>query len=165
MTFFFISKGAADIIKVVQYSFVQDLNGRHLYNLGFGDYDIVNDSVRDDIDSNNSDVYRVFNTVLTTIPLFFEKHKNDFLIVTGSDGHEDFIRQCILNCVNKCSTDCKKFNRRINVYKSYVDKNYETLRNEYQFFGGVKDSSGNVIIEEYEKYKKYDSVLLLNKNF
>ena len=64
MTFFFISKGETDIIKAIQYSFIQDLNGRHLFNLGFGDYDLENDKIRDDIDSNNNYVYKVFNTVL-----------------------------------------------------------------------------------------------------
>jgi hypothetical protein len=163
MTFFFISKGETDIIKAIQYSFVQDLNGRHLFNLGFGDYDLENDKIRDDIDSNNNDVYKVFNTVMSTIPLFFEKHKNDYLIVNGSDGHKDFISQCILDCIKKCTSECKKFNRRITVYRGYVDKNYESLCTDYQFFGGIKDEFGNVTFDSYERHKKYDSVLLLNK--
>jgi len=40
MNFFFISKGKADIVKIVQYLYVQDLNGTKVYNLGFGDYDL-----------------------------------------------------------------------------------------------------------------------------
>lgn len=163
MTFFFISKGESDIIKAIQYSFVQELNGRHLFNLGFGDYDLENDRIMDDIDSNNNDVYKVFNTVLYTIPIFFEKHTNDYLIVNGSDGHKDFISGCIPKCEKRCTTECKKFNRRINVYRGYIDKNYETLCTDYQFFGGNKDHLGNPLFEGYERYKKYDSVLLLNK--
>lgn len=165
MTFFFISKGEKDIIKAIQYSFVQELYGKQLFNLGFGDYDLENDKIRDDIDSNNNDVYKVFNTVLSTIPLFFEKHKSDFLIVNGSDGHKEFINQCLSSCIKKCTNNCKKYNRRISVYKGYVDKNFDLLCIDYQFFGGIKDIFGNVAFENYKKFNKYDSVLLLNKNF
>jgi hypothetical protein len=41
LKFFFISKGVQDIIKVIQFSFVQELKGRNIYNLGFGDYDLA----------------------------------------------------------------------------------------------------------------------------
>lgn len=164
MTFFFISKGDTDIIKAVQYSFLVDLHGRHLYNLGFGDYDLESDSIRDDINSNNNDVYKVLNTVLCTIPLFFEKHKNASLIITGSDGNDDFKDQCRSNCTKRCINECKNFNRRIILYTLYVDKNYEILCTDYQFFGGVKNQSGNVIFCDYKKGEKYDAVLLLNKN-
>lgn len=124
MTFFFISKGGSDIIKAIQYSFVKEIDGRNLFNLGFGDSDLENDIIRDDIDSNNDDAYKVFNTVLSTVLIFFEKHKNDYLIVNGSDGHKDFIEQCITSCIKRCTTGCKKFNRRMNVYRMLLNKNH-----------------------------------------
>lgn len=71
LKFFFISKGQRDVIKAIQYAFVQKLNGRDIYNLGFGDYDIEKDIITDDVNTNNGDVYKVFQTVLNTIPVFF----------------------------------------------------------------------------------------------
>jgi hypothetical protein len=35
--------------------------------LGFGDYDLENDKIVDDINTNNGDAFKVFNTVLGTI--------------------------------------------------------------------------------------------------
>ena len=40
LQFYFVSKGDKDIVKVVQYQYVKDFDGRPLFNLGFGDYDM-----------------------------------------------------------------------------------------------------------------------------
>lgn len=163
LTYTFISKGKNDIIKVIQYSVVQKIGENYLYNLGFGDYNVENDTIIDDIASNNNDTYRVFNTVLSTIPKFFEKHKNDYLIISGSDAEADYISQCIKNCIRKCTIECKKYNRRINIYNAYINKNFETLIVEYQFFGGNKDQREMLLFENYLRFKKYDFVLILKK--
>jgi hypothetical protein len=91
-SFFFISKGEKDIIKAIQFSFVQELNGRKIYNLGFGDYDLENDKIIDDINTNNGDAYKVLNTALSTIPIFFENFGSEILMVQGSDGSLDNFR-------------------------------------------------------------------------
>ncbi len=92
----FFSERGKDILKVIEYSYVQELNGRSVYNLGFGVYDPKTDTVSDDINTNNGDHYRVLNTVLNTIPNFFNIYKNAMLMVQGSDSIPEFIEKCKL---------------------------------------------------------------------
>jgi len=51
-----------------------------------------------------------------------------------------------------------------NIYRSYVDKNYEELIADYQFLGGITNEEEQIIIQPYDRYKKYDSVFLFRKN-
>src|SRR5258707_986187 len=74
--YFFLSEGKGSIIKIIQYTYIQDLLGRKLYNLGFGDYDLRTGSILDDLTPNNGDPYRIFHTVLSTIPSFFNIFPN-----------------------------------------------------------------------------------------
>ena len=164
LKFFFISKGEQDVVKAIQYSFVQKINGRNVFNLGFGDYDIERDLILDNVNTNNGDTYKVFNTVLSTIPTFFDKFKLDILMVQGSDGRPEFIEHCKLSCIKKCVLECKNYNRRINIYRGYVNKNFKELSVDYQFLGGVKNEEQQTIIENYDPYKMYDSVFLFRKN-
>ena len=164
LKFIFISKGFQDIIKVIQFSFIQELNGRNIYNLGFGDYDLESDTIIDNVNTNNGDAYKVFNTVLSTIPIFFENYVNEILMVQGSDGRPEFVENCKLTCKKKCIDECKNYNRRINIYRVYVDKNYEDLCIDYQFLGGQINEEDQTVLESYERYKKYDSVFLFRKN-
>lgn len=162
--FFFISKGQNDIIKAIQYSFVQILNRKNVYNLGFGDYEIENDLIIDNVNTNNGDAYKVFNTVLRTIPIFFETYTTAILMVQGSDGRPEFIDNCKLTCTKNCDEECKNFNRRIGVYRRYVNRHYEQLIIDYQFFGGYKNEKEQTIIEEYVPEQQYDSVFLIKNN-
>lgn len=163
LKFFFISKGDQDVIKAIQFSYVQELNGQNIYNLGFGDYDLENDKIIDDTNTNNGDAYKVFNTVLSTIPIFFEHFDDEILMVQGSDGRPEFVENCKLICKKQCVDECRNYNRRINIYRSYIDKNCEQLYADYQFLGGLKDEEQHTILESYERYKKYDSVFLFRK--
>ncbi|NII26514.1 hypothetical protein HB364_15600 [Pseudoflavitalea sp. X16] len=164
LKFFFISKGQQDVVKVIQYSFIQKIFDKSVYNLGFGDYDIVMDTIIDDVNTNNGDAFKVLNTVLSTIPLFFENYEGCVLMVQGSDGRPEFIEICRQKCVKKCKDECKNFNRRINIYSYYVNKSYEQLAVDYQFFGGLKNGEGYTVLEAYKVGKKYDSVLLVKRN-
>jgi hypothetical protein len=85
-------------------------------------------------------------------------------MVQGSDGRPEFAEKCKLKCSKDCINECKNYNRRINIYRSYVDKNFDNLNTDYQFLGGIKDEGQNTILEHYERYKKYDSVFLFRKN-
>lgn len=172
LTFYFISKGLQDVVKVIQYSFVEpyifepfkeELKGKNIYNLGFGDYDLENDTIEDNVNTNNGDAYKVFNTVLSTISVFFENYSNDILMVQGSDGRPEFVESCKLTCKKRCLDECKNYNRRIAIYRSYVDKNYEQLSNDYQFLGGLRNQDQETVLELYKRYKKYDSVFLFRK--
>ncbi|MBZ4187584.1 DUF6934 family protein [Niabella beijingensis] len=163
LKFFFISKGRQDVVKVVQYAFVQKLNGRNVYNLGFDDYDLDNDVIIDHINTNNGDAYKVFNTILSTIPGFFKSYDGSILMVQGSDGRPEFPEHCRLTCRKKCLNECKNHNRRITIYRGYINKHYEALTTEYHFFGGKKDQAQHILLEPYERYKTYDSVFIFQK--
>ena len=65
--------------------YVLDFRGQRVYNLGFGDYDLDTDSISDDLTTNNGDPYKVFHTVLHTIPQFFETYSDAMMMVLGSD--------------------------------------------------------------------------------
>jgi hypothetical protein len=160
--YFFVSKGKADIVKAIQYHYIEEFSGRQLFNLGFGDYDISSDNVSDDSNSNNGDVYPVFYTVLGTIPDFFESYPNAMLMVQGSDSSPEFEANCRNNCSRKCAEKCKKLNRRINTYCEYVNKNFQILSKEYIFYGGM-DVDNQRIIEEYKVGGRYNAVFLRKK--
>jgi hypothetical protein len=149
LQFFFISEGQRDIVKTIQYSYVQDLMGRQLYNLGFGDYEPETDSVLDGPISNNGDPFLVFNTVLNTIPAFFQSYPTAIMAVQGSDSNPVFIERCRAACRRRCAEgECKKAHRRINIYRRYVETDYSILEEEYTFFGGRNGIDGQIVIEE-----------------
>lgn len=164
LRYFFISEGNQSIIKIIDYQFVQDYGDHNIYNLAFGNYNPENDIVVDDANSNNGDAYPVFNTVLSSIPKFFEIFPNEKIIVQGSDNTEDFLNKCRQNCTKKYKDGkCRKFNQRLRIYKNYVDKNYDDLINEYTFYGGYKDELNNSYLEKYIKHKEYFSVVVEKK--
>lgn len=157
--YIFVSTGKADILKAIQYRYVQDFLGRRLYNLGFGDYDIATNEISDDTNSNNGDTYAVFYTVLNTIQGFFEIFPTAMLMVKGSDSTPEFETHCRRSCRRKCEESCKKRNQRINVYRDYINKNFSVLKKEYVFYGGF--AIGNeTSVEEYELHKEYNAVFL-----
>ena len=161
LRYYFISEGKESIIKIIDYQFIQEYEQQNIYNLAFGNYDAENDIVVDDANSNNGDVYLVFNTVLKSIPAFFETFPNDKIIVQGSDGTEEFLNQCKQDCKKNCKDDhCRKFNQRLKIYKGYVDKNYDDLIKEYRFYGGFRDEFQNSYLEDYIKNKNYFSVVV-----
>ncbi len=153
LKFFFKSKGKQNIIKVIHYSFVQQLSGKNIYNLGFGDYNLMNDTIIDDINANNGDTYKVFNTVLRTIPVFFENFENAILMVQGSDGKPGYIEKCRRICRKNCVQECKNYNRRISIYCGYVDRNYDLLIVDFQFLGGLLNEQHQAEVEVYKNMK------------
>lgn len=165
MEFFFVSEGECHIIKAVQYIFIMELQGMKVYNLGFGDYDLKTGSIIDDPVSNNGDPYKVFNTVLNTIPHFFSVYPDAFMIVWGSDSTQEFQKNCHISCKKRClPTVCKNAHRRINIYRNYVNKNYEPLTSEFELLGGLTTVENQLLTELYIKGKNYYSVLMRKKS-
>jgi hypothetical protein len=161
--FFFLSKGVKVVVKAVQYTYAYKYEDREVYNLGFGDYDHRLDQIKDGIYSNSGDAYKVFATVLSTIPLFFRKFNDDILMVLGSDGGSDFVANCQKTCVKKCSSSCRKFNQRITIYRNYVEKNYSELSRSYWFLGGYLTINNQIVTERYILGRKYDAILMFQK--
>jgi hypothetical protein len=138
LTYFFVSHGKnekEDVFKVIQYAFVQEFNDKPVFNLGLGDLDMETGGINDVSMTGNGDVYRIFNTVLSTIPQFYEKYPNDVILVQGSDGREAFEAACRPTCTRKCSEGCHNYNRRMKTYCTYVSRKYSIFEPEYQFLG------------------------------
>jgi hypothetical protein len=165
LQFLFVSASQEKaIVKVVQYQYVTNFEGRRLFNLGFGDFDMTTGLVSDEAVSGNKDHYRVFNTVLSTIPRFFDAYGDVILMAQGSDSKKEYIEQCRATCSKKCGPDdCKNSHRRINVYRGFVDKHFERLSAQYTFRGG-EGIENQSLIEPYQIGKKYTAVLVMRKN-
>lgn len=161
--YLFASVGRKTIIKVIEYSPVTTIDTRTVYNLGFGDYDETNSNgvVIDDTNSNNGDIYIVFNTVLSTVPIFFKANPDAVIIVSGSDNHDDFINNCLPNCRKKCIGKCKNYQRRIKTYRYYVDKNFDELCKDFIFFGRNKNKQSSFV--QYIPNQDYDDILVYKK--
>jgi hypothetical protein len=165
LRFSFKSSGARDIVKMIQYTYAQDFEGKRIFNLGFGDYDFDLNQVDDRANSNNGDGYKVFHTVLSTVPVFFQKFKNEMLMVQGSDGEAAFTEQCRKSCVRKCDLICRKANQRITIYRRYVEKNFLALSSEYWFLGAFKDADDSITSEIYITGRQYDMILIFKKKW
>lgn len=159
--YLFPSVGQKTIIKIIEYSPVTTIGTRTVYNLGFGDYDETNSAIIDDSNSNNGDIYIVFNTVLSTVPIFFETNPDAVIIVSGSDSHDDFINNCLPNCRKKCVEKCKNHQRRIKTYRYYVDKNFDELCKDFIFFGRNKNKQSTFV--QYIPNQDYDDILVYKK--
>ena len=160
----FTSTGINDIIKVIDYSFVDFqsdvIKADAIFNFGFGDYDFETGTIKDDIMSDNGDGRMVLRTSLSTIPFFFEKYPTHAIMITGSDSKDDYHEKCFPDCRKRCKhpKDCRNKHQRINVYRRHLDNNFEEYSKSYNFFGGIGD-----IIEEYVPEKMYYSVFVIKK--
>jgi hypothetical protein len=158
--YLFVAKGKETIIKIIQYTYVQNILGKKLYNLGFGDYDLKTGSIWDSFISNNNDHYRTFQTVLYTIPKFFNTYPDAVLMVRGSDSRQAFADTCRLSCKKKCPGDkCRNSQRRIRLYQRYVEKNYDVYSQEYVFLGSKARIEDQIVAESYQLGEKYYTVL------
>lgn len=161
--YYFLSEGKESIVKLIRYEYVRQFNGKPLFNLGFGDYDKRTEDISDEVTSGNADPYRVFNTVLYTIPQLLSVHNDGVVSVRGSDSTSGYIENCRKNCTRKCGNhSCKKADRRINIYRNFVNKHYEVLNQEFTFYGtdGMDDDSQ---IAPYQKGKKYEGIIVEKK--
>ena len=150
-------------MKTVQYVPIDSKLIRPLYNLGFGDYDHEKNEIIDKSVSNNGDAYKVFNTVLTTIPLFFEEKPDSAILVQGSDSNLAYFDICKLSCQKKCTDKCRNLGRRIKLYCRFINKHYSILNKEYVFAGGNQNEHGRAVLEDYQVGKAYSSILVYKR--
>jgi hypothetical protein len=159
--YLFESKGEKKLIKAVQYSGFKTQTGLIMYNLGFGDYDFETKSISDSQSSNNGDMRTVFNTVLNTVPKFFQDNPGFPIYVQGSDSSDLFEEECRISCFKNCNEACKNRNRRIRIYTYFVNKHFKALSKEYLFFGYDEQKEAFV---EYVPQNNYIAVLVYKKN-
>ncbi|MDC8003558.1 hypothetical protein POV27_05815 [Aureisphaera galaxeae] len=159
--YLFESTGNRSIIKVIEYTPVARRDGRTIYNLGFGDYDEETGTFLDDVNSNNGDMWKVFSTVLNTVPVFFRENKKAAIWVQGSDSAEDYKVLCEPTCNKKCNETCRNFNRRIKTYRYYVNKHFVDLSKEYVFFGLTGGDFPDFV--QYVPGNEYIGILIFRK--
>ncbi|MGN7724050.1 DUF6934 family protein [Chitinophaga sp. 22620] len=165
LRFHFQSLGRRRLPKAIEFEpLSMCLTGRPVYNLGFGDSDQEDIDIEDTVVSNNGDVYRVFNTVLSTIPVFFDHHPEAAIHVRGSDGLEDYFDRCILTCEKACMMKCRKEGRRMAIYRSFVNKYHDLLVVDYVLLGGVNyHDPPSIDWEHYTPGKLYDAILVYKR--
>jgi hypothetical protein len=78
----FVSEGPnGRIAKMVEYT---ETATEGVFNLAFGDYDEITNSINDLSVTNNGDSLKVLATVASTVYAFFNKHPNAYIVATGS---------------------------------------------------------------------------------
>jgi hypothetical protein len=159
--YLFESIGEESIIKAIEYSYFRKISGRKVFNLGFGDYSKEDNTIIDDVNSNNGDMRKVFSTVLNTVPKFFKENTDAAIWVQGSDSAEDYKSKCKVDCIKKCGEICKNYNRRIKAYKYYVDRNFTELSKEYIFFGYINNENAELV--QYVPNNEYVGILVFKK--
>lgn len=161
LKFLFNSTGHSSVTKVIEYTLLKNAGTGNIYNFGFGDYDAESDYVSDISISNNGDVYKVYNTVLSTVPLFFRTNPNDYIFVEGSDSSAAFHASCKTTCKKKCEERCRNQGRRISIYTNYINKNFNILKNDYSFWGGLLDPlTGKISFEGFKLGKVYTGFVI-----
>ncbi len=102
--FEFYSEGPKGIIKkVVEY---QKTINENVFNLAFGDYDDITNSINDLTVTNNGDSLKVLATVASTVYAFTEKHPKALIIATGSTSiRTRLYRMGITNNLDEISED------------------------------------------------------------
>lgn len=163
LKFIFSSNGPRTIQKAIEYKYIQQMFGTPVYNLAFGEYDVDTATLSDMVISGNGDPYAVFHTVLSTVPEFFKEKAHALIMVQGSDSDPEYPAICRQTCRKKCETLCKNVGRRIATYRGFVNKNFEDLKLDYVFYGGVTDAAGEIDVERYQPGKTYDTIFCKKK--
>ena len=80
--FEFVGEGAKGLIrKRIEF---QATNDSKLFNLAFGDKNLLTEQIDDLVVSNNGDSQKVLATVVAAVYAFFDKHPNTFVYAKGS---------------------------------------------------------------------------------
>lgn len=165
VNYFFISEGERFVIKVVEFTYIGVFSGESLYNFGFGDLNEESGNIIDDRSTQNGDVVKVFQTVLSTLPLFFLKNPKAIVVVRGSDSRPEYISNCKKTCKKGCLNGCKKAGQRLRVYHHYIHKNWEMLAEEFQFWGGDFDKYGiEDRVKPWDLSETYNCIYVGSKN-
>jgi hypothetical protein len=166
--YLFVSEGqhkGSSVLKMIQYRYVYNFHKqRPVVNLGFGDYDAAVDDIIDDSITGNGDVYKIFNTVLYTMMLYFNNHPRHAILVRGSDGQEAYVAACRKTCTRNCGENCRKYNRRMKAYHAYVSKNLSLFEPEFEFMGGMLNENDWFDFEQFISRKLYDAIIVYRKN-
>lgn len=121
------------IKKILEYT---KLSVENIYNLGFGDYDKEGNRIDDKIVTNNSDILKVFATVVSTVYAFTSKYPECWVFATGS-------------------TEV-----RTRLYRMGITNNLAELQTDFLVYGMKMDES----LEEFIIGEDYLGFLVTRKN-
>ena len=132
MTFEFTSVGPkGEIPKLVIYSAMPTKN---LYNLAFGDKDLVTGEIDDLVVTDNKDSQKILATVASTVYAFMDKYPDALVTARGSTK------------------------ARTRLYQIGISNNLEHISNDFLVFG-EKDEKWL----PFEKNVAYDAFLIMHK--
>ncbi len=132
-TFEFLSEGPrGQIIKLVQF---QQMNLPNLYNLAFGDLNILTRQLDDKIVTDNGDSEKVLATVVACVYAFTGQYANACIYATGSSA-----------------TKTRLYRMGINKYFDMVEKDFDIMGEHLSEW------------EWYEKGKNYQAFAVHRKN-
>lgn len=130
--FKFNSEGPkGSIKKLIVYSQMLE---EDVYNLAFGDYNELTDSIDDEIITDNKDSQKVLATVVSTLYVFTSKHPNVWVYATGSNS------------------------ARTRLYRMGITINLQEVLVDFQVYGLSNDTW-----LAFEKGKEYEAFLVKRK--
>jgi hypothetical protein len=132
LNFEFISEGPKGrIVKEIQYS---KTIYKGVYNLAFGDKNIINEDFDDTVTTDNKDAEKVLSTVAASVFIFTEKYPDLWVFITGSSKS------------------------RTRLYRMSISNNLNELENYFEIFGVFE---GEII--RFEKNIVFEAFLIKKK--
>ena len=118
MVFEFLSEGPkGKIPKLIKFS---ETNLKDLYNLAFGDKDLVTGDIDDMAVSNNGDSEMVLATVVATVFAFTDKYPDCMIYATGSTrARTRLYRMGITKYIKEIQKDFEIFGLQNNVWQPF----------------------------------------------
>lgn len=103
-TFEFVSDGAkGKIEKIIQYS---SASYKNIYNLGFGDKNVLTGEIDDKVISNNGDSEKVLGTIVESLYVFTDKNPEALIYAIGSTKSRTRLYQIgITKYIEKAKSD------------------------------------------------------------
>jgi len=131
-TFNFLSEGIkGKIEKIVQFS---PVNQNNLYNLAFGDKNLLTGDIDDQVITDNGDSEKVLATVVAAVYAFSDKFPQAWIYATGSTT------------------------ARTRLYRMGINKYYEIKEIDFEIYGQSENEW-----ERYKKGKDYTAFVIQRK--
>jgi len=134
LSYEFTSEGPKGLIeKRIQFTL---LNQGEVYNLAFGDKDLITGEIDDLVVSNNGDSEKVLSTVVSAVYAFCDKHPEAAIFASGSTP------------------------ARTRLYRIGIAKYFDDIKDDFVIFGQLEDHW-----ELFDKGKEYLAFLAQRKLF
>jgi hypothetical protein len=133
MAYEFISEGPkGSIKKVIQYC---ETSIKNVYNLGFGDFDEITNTISDLTITNNDDSIKVLTTVASTVYSFLNKYPDAWIFAAGSTS------------------------ARTRLYRIGISNNLMDIKQDFEVYGLTKEG----VWADFIKDESYEAFLITKK--